>query len=538
MAEECSTAEAVSRTGVMAITDADWNCPHTCGKCDVIGEEDLSVPIDGGDELEEEGGEEERVSDDSYSGIGADLADALGLDGSNASPQDTGIDPFDNLADEDDENAAVETDFGLSGNIVVIEPNEDDVDDHGEDIFEQDEEDGEVEEEEEGEEEVLLEPPMQQQPETQPYQEIKINILDPSGMGLKDDPVIGILPRRGRTWQDVALSIEQLTPPDPMQVRGSEAAVERDPFKFTEMPSVMPSATPTTMPSASPSAAPTALPSVNPSAMPTSTPSTSPTDVPSASPTPAPSATPSISTPEPTHDPWRGSEPTPSNAPSAYFNYNPWNSRGIKDWSDVQDPPEEKYWKEFDEYISLSLDNNKCNSNSRRQSPIDVRFDKANGQCFEYHQIRSKPGEYSIEQSIVEKQILPSKLRFIYPFSFDKTAAWATSNDSIKGPSADMPKGWGKYGCLVAVVDCFYRFVLCAFICFVFLMCFFFHYSTHLSGPQLPVVCRNGVFVSNLCFSLISYLSIIVLSSTHTNTSHLLIVMLSISCSLPDARRY
>ena len=121
------------------------------------------------------------------------------------------------------------------------------------------------------------------------------------------------------------------------------------------------------------------------------------------------------------------------------------NSRGIKNWGNVNDPPEEKYWNEFDEYISLSLDRNMCNSNSRRQSPIDVSFDKSNGQCFEYHQIRSKPGEYSIEQSIVKKQILPSKLRFTYPRNWgDKKADWATTNDAIKGPSADMPKGWGE----------------------------------------------------------------------------------------------
>ena len=109
------------------------------------------------------------------------------------------------------------------------------------------------------------------------------------------------------------------------------------------------------------------------------------------------------------------------------------------------DPPEEMYWKEFDEYISLPLDDNMCNSNSRRQSPIDVRFDKSNGQCFEYHQIRSKPGDYSIEQSIVKKEILPSKLRFTYPRNWgDKKADWATVNDAIKGPSADLPKGWGE----------------------------------------------------------------------------------------------
>ena len=364
-----------------------------------------------------------------------------------------------------------------------------------------------TEDEDEEEDDVFsaTEPTKQQQPETQPYQEIKINILDPSGMGLKDDPVIGILPRRARTWKDVALSIDTLTPPDPMQARGSVAAVERDPFKFTEMPSAMPSASPSDVPTSTPSVAPTALPSAIPSASPTSTPSASPTAFPSVSPTPAPSATPTISTPEPTRDPWRGSEPTPSNAPSAYFNYNPWNSRGIKNWGNVKDPPEEKYWKDFDEYISLSLDNNKCNSNSRRQSPIDVRFDKSNGQCFEYHQIRSKPGEYSIEESIVEKQILPSKLRFVYPFSFDKTAAWATSNDAIKGPSVDVCRNGffvsSSYSCIVLVYN---RLLIDSHKHFT---SFIFHvtYITRClkaGGPNSRWYVEKISFVSNLCLSI------------------------------------
>lgn len=112
----------------------------------------------------------------------------------------------------------------------------------------------------------------------------------------------------------------------------------------------------------------------------------------------------------------------------------------MQNWDSVSSPPEAKYWKEFDEYIADSLSNNKCDSGSRRQSPIDVSFDDARGQCFEYHQIRAKAGEYSIEEPIVEKQILPSKLRFVYPRNYNKEASWATENDSIKGPSADIPK--------------------------------------------------------------------------------------------------
>ena len=182
------------------------------------------------------------------------------------------------------------------------------------------------------------------------------------------------------------------------------------------------------MPSARPSASPTAAPSTSPTDSPTATPSISPTGAPTRTPT----------TPAPTRDPWRE-----AGEKGQYFNYRSLDSKGVKNWGNVQDAPESRYWKQFDEYIADSLQSNKCNSNSRRQSPIDVSFANARGQCFEYHQIRAKAGEYSIEENIVTKQILPSKLRFIYPQNYDKKASWATVNDVIKGPSADVPKGWG-----------------------------------------------------------------------------------------------
>jgi len=83
------------------------------------------------------------------------------------------------------------------------------------------------------------------------------------------------------------------------------------------------------------------------------------------------------------------------------------------------------------------------NSKTARQSPIDVRFEDATSQCFEYHQIRSKPGEWGITHPKVEKQILPNKLRFVYDRKFEGGFGDADTNDQVKGASADMPKQWG-----------------------------------------------------------------------------------------------
>ena len=54
-----------------------------------------------------------------------------------------------------------------------------------------------------------------------------------------------------------------------------------------------------------------------------------------------------------------------------------------------------------------------------------------------------KAGEYSVEDPVVKTEILPSKLRIIYPRKWKPDASWASENDYIKGPSADIPKGWG-----------------------------------------------------------------------------------------------
>ena len=168
---------------------------------------------------------------------------------------------------------------------------------------------------------------------------------------------------------------------------------------------------------------------------PSSKPSVSPTDEPSALPSISPSAAPTVQ--------YLVNE-QPDKYNDKYFDYQPEGRRGPDRWDDVDDPPEGKYWKdEYNKYIAPSLGKSRCDdTKSRRQSPIDVRFDKAKGQCFEYHGVRNKIGMYSIDDPKVETQILPSKLRIRYPDNFGDSFDGATDNDQVKGPSADIPKGW------------------------------------------------------------------------------------------------
>ena len=49
---------------------------------------------------------------------------------------------------------------------------------------------------------------------------------------------------------------------------------------------------------------------------------------------------------------------------------------------------------------------------------------------------------YSIDDPKVTTEILPSKLRIRYPDNFGDNFDGATDNDQVKGPSADIPKGW------------------------------------------------------------------------------------------------
>ena len=157
-----------------------------------------------------------------------------------------------------------------------------------------------------------------------------------------------------RHWTDFVevASIESIIASDPM-FDHPLLTLERDPFRFTEVPSAVPSA--------EPSISPTSLPSYSPSSAPTRI-------------TYSPSSAPTRS--YPVND-------EPARISSSYFDYRPGTKarRGLNRWDDVDDPPEAKYWKQFDEYIPVSLGRNRCGSESRRQSPIDLRFGDSKGQC-------------------------------------------------------------------------------------------------------------------------------------------------------------
>ena len=218
-----------------------------------------------------------------------------------------------------------------------------------------------------------------------------------------------------RQWDNILTNehLSILTKRGQRQAIVHTLVLERDPFKFTEEPTSSPSLVPTIHPTGSPTTSPTSYP--------TST---------------------------PTHHPYLPNQ-IPDDPPSGYFDYSYGNRRdenGPHNWANVNasDAPEALYWAEFDHYIRPSLTENMCdNPRSSRQSPIDVRFDWAKAQCFEYHEIRHKAGEYGVTRKEVKKQILPSKLRLLYPRVVDETAEWATKNDSVLGASADMPKRWG-----------------------------------------------------------------------------------------------
>ena len=196
-----------------------------------------------------------------------------------------------------------------------------------------------------------------------------INGLKPSG-GIAS-AVFGS--RKTRTW-DMLIPPSTVLQPDPVQLVTSPIFLERDPFKFTEMPSAAPSESPTFSP--------------------TEYPSVSPSDYPSASPTVSPTDYPTI-TMAPTVFLW-DTEPRPSTLGNDYFDYNPASPRGPNSWSRVSSAAETRHWNQLQQYIDVDLGTNQCgNTGGTRQSPIDVRFDKADGQCFEYHEIRHEVSNLS-----------------------------------------------------------------------------------------------------------------------------------------------
>ena len=193
-----------------------------------------------------------------------------------------------------------------------------------------------------------------------------------------------------RNWANftlVNLSVE-----DPNKV---DFSLEVDPFHFTSEPTFAPSSHPSDEPSLLPSSRPTPRPTI-----------------------------------------WRETS-EPRNADESYFDYNPKkNSRygpGQKEiyevkkygstkiiyennkWEKVKDSPEEMYWRPLQKDIKFDLSKNSCSSkDSRFQSPIDI-WPSDYAVCEEHHQIRHRPGDFRIDGNFIEKQILPSKLRLVFP---------------------------------------------------------------------------------------------------------------------------
>ena len=258
-----------------------------------------------------------------------------------------------------------------------------------------------------------------------------INLLRPATDGIKDSGGIhsAIFGSTKRNWNMLLAPSAVEVPVDSFRLKSSPILLERDPMKFTEMPS--------SAPSSSPSAAPTI--------------SHAPSDLPSSSPT----------------DYLWVSEPLPdeNDMDNGYFDYNPSSPYGPHRWHKVEEQTlEGEYWdEEYSKFIEPDLDKNMCGSNSRRQSPIDVRLDKVDGQCFEYHEIRHTDGAISVHDPKVDAQILPTKLRIKYPYivldedDLKNAPSWAETKtetddidgtkeevlkDRVKGPSADVPKGW------------------------------------------------------------------------------------------------
>jgi carbonic anhydrase len=93
-----------------------------------------------------------------------------------------------------------------------------------------------------------------------------------------------------------------------------------------------------------------------------------------------------------------------------------------------------------------------------RQSPIDIyvrsgivhkeadvtgkNISYVEPMCYEHHEIRIKPGQFPLSSTKIEKQILPSKLRLVYPDP-EFEADGVTLSDDSKLPRADFPHDWG-----------------------------------------------------------------------------------------------
>jgi carbonic anhydrase len=188
---------------------------------------------------------------------------------------------------------------------------------------------------------------------------------------------------------------------------------------------------PSPMPSTSPSDLPSSFPSISPSALPSAMPSISPTALPSHVPSP---------------DPYPPGT-APANPEQGYFDYNDASGYGPKNWGTLTDPTP-FYWDEFGKngfgawsgvLKKFDLSKNMC-ATGKRQSPIDVKENGAT--CYEFHEVRSKPGQFPLGGNDITKQILSNKLRLLYR---RRPCADVINDPTCQEPDppfADFPHGW------------------------------------------------------------------------------------------------
>ena len=86
------------------------------------------------------------------------------------------------------------------------------------------------------------------------------------------------------------------------------------------------------------------------------------------------------------------------------------------------------------------MENNYCDwqkgNNANKQSPLDVVDTGA--ECLEYHEIRTKPGDFLLTDPEVKLEIHPNKMRIVWPRRIN-------NREEPDTPSADIPKGWGDF---------------------------------------------------------------------------------------------
>lgn len=102
-----------------------------------------------------------------------------------------------------------------------------------------------------------------------------------------------------------------------------------------------------------------------------------------------------------------------SEADPGYFNYDPTGPHGPSKWKyidEIEAGDPGMFWHTFNLTDGSDV-TNECGS-SKKQSPIDV-CDAPSDTCTESHEMRPKSGDYEMDSDLIQKQILPNKLRLI-----------------------------------------------------------------------------------------------------------------------------